>query len=128
MVSITNLWPVAQWRIDILGPLPKALFQRKFLIISINYFMKWIEAKPLAKITKRNAKNVVWKNIVYRFGIPMVIISDNAKQFDNDGFKLFCSNLAISNHFFSPNHPQVKVINRTILRNLKAWLEKSKNK
>ncbi|GFZ18321.1 hypothetical protein Acr_27g0000600 [Actinidia rufa] len=59
-----------------------------------------------------------------RFGIPKVIISDNARQFDNDRFRLFCSDLAISHHFSSPGHPQangqVEVTNRTILRNLKA--------
>ena len=63
---------------------------------------------------------------------PKVIILDNAKQFDNDGFKLFCSNLAISNYFSSPGHPQangqVEVTNKTILRNLKARLERSKGK
>ncbi|GFS45359.1 hypothetical protein Acr_00g0095760 [Actinidia rufa] len=66
-----------------------------------------------------------------RFGIPKVIISDNARQFDNDKFKLFYSDLAISHHFSSPGHPQangqVKVTNRTILRNLKARLERSKS-
>ncbi|GFY95690.1 hypothetical protein Acr_10g0010750 [Actinidia rufa] len=60
----------------------------------------------------------------------MVIISNNARQFDNGGFKLFCSDLAISHHFSSPGHPQVngqvEVTNRIILKNLKARLEKSK--
>ena len=55
----------------------------------------------------------------------------NARQFDNDGFKLFCSNLAISYQFSSLGHPQangqVKVINRTILRNLKVRLKKFKS-
>ncbi|GFY96814.1 hypothetical protein Acr_11g0011200 [Actinidia rufa] len=59
-----------------------------------------------------------------------IIISDNAKQFDNDGFKLFYLNLAISHHFSLLGHPQangqVKVTNRMILRNLKERLEKSK--
>ncbi|GFY95599.1 hypothetical protein Acr_10g0009840 [Actinidia rufa] len=71
------------------------------------------------------------RRIQYRFGIPKVIISDNARQFDNDKFKLFCSDLAISHHFSSPGHPQangqVEVTNRTILRNLKARLERSKS-
>ncbi|GFS41656.1 hypothetical protein Acr_00g0075590 [Actinidia rufa] len=66
-----------------------------------------------------------------RFGIPKVIISDNARQFDNDKFRLFCSDLAISHHFSSPGHPQangqVEVTNRTILKNLKARLERSKS-
>ena len=116
--------PFVQWGIDILGPLPQAPLHRKFLVIAIDYFTKWIEAKPLSKITERNTKNFIWKNIICWFGISKVIISNNARQFDNDGFKLFYSNLAISHHFSSLGHPQancqVEVTNRTILRNLKV--------
>ena len=78
--------------------LPQAHLQRRFLIVTIDYFRKWIEAESLAKINEWNASNFVWKNIVCRFGIPKVIISDNARQFNNDGFKLFCSDLTISPH------------------------------
>ncbi|GFZ19761.1 hypothetical protein Acr_28g0004660 [Actinidia rufa] len=131
MVPISSPWPFAQWGIDILGSLPRALLQRKFLIVAIDYFTKWIEAQPLAKITEKNTLDFVWKHLVCRFGIPKVIISDNVRQFDNDQLKLFCSDLAISHYFSSPGHPQangqVEVTNRTILRNLKARLERSKS-
>ncbi|GFY81120.1 hypothetical protein Acr_01g0009290 [Actinidia rufa] len=45
---------------------------------------------------------------------------------------VICSDLAIAYHFSSPSHPQangqVEVTNRTILRNLKARLERSKSR
>ncbi|GFS29293.1 hypothetical protein Acr_00g0006120 [Actinidia rufa] len=82
----TNVQPLAirPVGIDILGPLPQAPLQRKFLIVAIDYFTKWIEAQPLAKITEKNTRDFVWKHLVCRFGVPKVIISDNARQFDND--------------------------------------------
>ncbi|GFS38889.1 hypothetical protein Acr_00g0059990 [Actinidia rufa] len=130
MVPMSSPWPFAQWGIDILGPLPRAPLQKKFLIVAIDYFTKWIEAQPLTKITEKNTRDFVWKHLVCRFGVPKVIISDNARQFDNDRFRLFCSDLAISHHFSSPGHPQangqVEITNRTILRNLKARLDRSK--
>ncbi|GFY97519.1 hypothetical protein Acr_12g0000600 [Actinidia rufa] len=59
-----------------------------------------------------------------------VIISNNVRQFNNDGFKQLYSDLAISHHFSSPGHPQansqVEVTNRIILRNLKTRLENFK--
>ncbi|GFZ06762.1 hypothetical protein Acr_18g0009320 [Actinidia rufa] len=132
MVPMSSPWPFAQWGIDILGPLPRAPLQRKFLIVAIDYFTKWIEAQPLAKITEKNTRDFIWKHLVCRFGIPKVIISGNARQFDNDKFKLFCSDLAISHHFSSPGHPQangqVEVTNRTILRNLKGEVRKVKKR
>lgn len=45
-------WPFAQWGMDILGPFPPASGQRKFLLVTIDYFTKWTEAEALAKITE----------------------------------------------------------------------------
>jgi len=39
---------------DIVGPFPLATGQRRFLIVAVDYFTKWIEAEPLAKITTAN--------------------------------------------------------------------------
>ena len=53
LTPINTLIPFAMWGMDILGPFPLASAQRKFLLVAINYFTKWIEAKPLAKITTK---------------------------------------------------------------------------
>ena len=49
----------------------------KFLVVGIDYFSKWVEAKSLANITQQNVKNFVWKSIVCRFGVPKVLVFDN---------------------------------------------------
>ncbi|GKC75156.1 reverse transcriptase domain-containing protein [Tanacetum coccineum] len=48
---ITSLWLFYKWGIDIVGPFPEGPVKVKFLIVSINYFTKWIKAKPVATIT-----------------------------------------------------------------------------
>ena len=120
-------WPFAQWGLDILGPFPK---QMKFLVVGIDYFTKWVEAKPLAKITQQNFKNFVWKSIVCRFGVSRVLVSDNGRQFDNTPFKDFCEQLGINNHYSLPFHPQAnrqaEVANRSLLKIIKTWLEGAK--
>ena len=52
-------WLFAQWGLDILGPFPTGTRQMKFLVVGIDYFTKWVEAEPLAKITQQNVKNFV---------------------------------------------------------------------
>ena len=106
MTTISSPWHFARWGIDIMGPLPQGKRQMKFLLVAINYFIKWVEAKALATITETKVQNFVWKNIVCRFGIPRTIISDNGLQFDSQGFRSFCSNLGIRNKYSSPRHPQ----------------------
>ncbi|XP_050280556.1 uncharacterized protein LOC126721549 [Quercus robur] len=111
-------WPFAQWGLDILGPFPTGTRQMKFLVVGIDYFTKWVEAEPLAKITQQNVKNFVWKNIVCRFGVPRVLVSDNGQQFDNTPFREFCEQLGMKNHYSSPSHPQAngqaEVANRSL--------------
>ena len=109
-----------------MGPLPQGKRQMRFLLIAIDYFTKWVEAEALAMITEAKVQNFVWKNIVCRFGIPRTIISDNGRQFDNHGFRSFCSSLGIRNKYSSPGHPQangqMEVTNRTLLKIIKAQL------
>ena len=98
-----------------MGPFLIVVRQLKFLIAGIDYFTKWVEAEALATITEKNVRSFVWKYIVCRFEILKVLVSDNRKQFDNDFFRDFCSQLGIKNHYSSPAHPQangqVKVTN-----------------
>ena len=47
---IHSAWPFAFWGMDILGPFFIAKGQVKYLLVPIEYFTKWIEAEPLAKI------------------------------------------------------------------------------
>ncbi|KAL0433286.1 UNVERIFIED_CONTAM: Ribonuclease HI [Sesamum latifolium] len=54
-----------------------AIRLRKFLLVAIDYFTKWVEAEPLARITEGEVMKFIWKNIVCRFGISREIISDN---------------------------------------------------
>ena len=89
-----------------MGPFPTRTKQMKFLVVGIDYFTKWVEAKTLAKITQQNVKNFIWKSIVCRFGVPRVLVSDNGRQFDNSPFRDFCEQLGINNHYSSPSHPQ----------------------
>ena len=120
-------WPFAQWGLDIVGLFPTAVRQLKFLVVGIDYFTKWVEVETLATITEKNVQSFVWRCIVCRFGIPRVLVLNNGKQFDNDSFRDFCSQLGIRNHYSSPTHPQangqVEVTNRSLLKIIKTRLE-----
>nr|GEU37454.1 reverse transcriptase domain-containing protein [Tanacetum cinerariifolium] len=43
--------PFYKWGIDIAGPFPEGPRKVKFLIVAMDYFTKWIEAKAMATIT-----------------------------------------------------------------------------
>ena len=112
------------------GPFPTALRQLKFLVVGIDYFTKWVKAEPLVTITEKSICTFIWRNIICKYKIPRVLVSDNGKQFDNSAFRDFCSELGIRNHYSSPAHSQangqVEVTNWTLLKIIKTWLEGAK--
>ncbi|GKB67592.1 reverse transcriptase domain-containing protein [Tanacetum coccineum] len=95
LTPITSPWPFYKWGIDIVGHFPKGPGKVKFLIVAMDYFTKWIEAKPVAAITGNQNKKIIWDNIVYRFALPVEIISDNRQQFKDNPFKDWCEKLNI---------------------------------
>ncbi|GJZ92233.1 reverse transcriptase domain-containing protein [Tanacetum coccineum] len=60
LTLITSPWPFYKWGIDIAGPFPEGPGKVKFLIVAIDYFTKWIEAKAVATITDNQVKKFDW--------------------------------------------------------------------
>ncbi|KAL5855578.1 hypothetical protein ACOSQ4_005380 [Xanthoceras sorbifolium] len=106
LTPMSSPWPFAQWRIHIIGPLPTGTSQKKFTIIAVNYFTKWVEAEAVAKITTKKTTNFIKKLIIYRFGIPETIVTYHGTQFDNAIFRALCEEHSINLRFTSPAHPQ----------------------
>ena len=117
---------------DIVGPLPWGLGNKRFLITATDYFTQWVKPEPLSNIRDVDAKRFFWKKVITRFGIPWAEISDNGTQFESKLFKGFCSELGIKNFFSSPGYPQsngqAEVSNKIILSRIKKKLEEAKGK
>ncbi|GJR01578.1 reverse transcriptase domain-containing protein [Tanacetum coccineum] len=131
LTPITAPWPFYKWGIDIAGPFPEGPGKVKFLIVAMDYFTKWIEAKAVATITGNQVKKFVWDNIVW-FDLPGEIVLDNGKQFSDNPFKDWCEKLNITQRFASVKHPQsngpVERANRSLGKGIKARLgEGNKN-
>ena len=129
---MSSPWPFAQWGLDILGPFPKAVGNKKFLLVGTDYFTKWVEAEALANIRDVDVKKFVWKNIVIRFKTPPALISDNGLQFNSKAFRRYCNELGIVNRYSISTYPQgngqAEAINKTIVNGLKKRLNDAKGR
>jgi transposase InsO family protein len=90
----------------LLGPLPPAQGNLRYVVVVVEYFSNWIEAKPLATITSVTIQKFFWQNIVCRFGVPKAITVDNGTQFDAETFKDFCDQIGTKIYFASVRHPE----------------------
>ena len=115
-----------------MGPFPKAVGNKKYLLVYTDYFTKWIEAEPLANIEDMDVKRFIWKNIITRVGVPNVLISDNGLQFDSKAFRKYCSDLGIKNRYSIPaylqGNGQAEAVNKVIVNGLKKRLDDAKGR
>jgi hypothetical protein len=130
LTSLVSPWPFAWWGMNLLWPFPKAVGQLKYLVVAINYSTKWIEAEPLAKITAKNVLHFFKRNILARFRVPALVISDNGTQFTDQKFQDYLRNIGIKQSFTSVEHPQAnglaEAANMVILRGIQRRLNKAK--
>ena len=56
---LSSPWSFAQWGLDIVGPFLKAAGNKRYLLVGIDYFTKWVEAEPLANIRDVDAKKFI---------------------------------------------------------------------
>jgi hypothetical protein len=120
LTSLVSPRPFAWWGIDLLGPFPKASRKLKYLVVEIDYSTKSMEAEPLAKIMAKNVLRFFKRNILARFRVPALVISDIGTQFTDHKFQEYLRNIGIKQSFTSIEHPQandlVEAANRVILR------------
>ncbi|XP_019157968.1 PREDICTED: uncharacterized protein LOC109154689 [Ipomoea nil] len=84
-------WPFDAWGLDVVGPItPKSSARHAYILAATDYFSKWAEAVALKEVKKENFADFLCVHIVYRFGIPRYILTDNGKPFDNKLMDKIC--------------------------------------
>ncbi|KAK1684399.1 hypothetical protein QYE76_045247 [Lolium multiflorum] len=86
--TIPITWPFAVWGLDMVGPFKTARGGMTHLLVMIDKFTKWIEAKPIKKLDGSTAVTFL-KEIIVRYGYPHCIITDNGNNFAEGIFKRY---------------------------------------
>ena len=107
------------------GPLRTGSSGFTHLLVAVDKFTKWVEAKPIKSLDAGIAISFI-RQIIFRFGVPHDIITDNGKNFDADEFRQFCFSQGIWVNYASVAHPQTngqaERANGMILQGLKPRL------
>ena len=85
-------------------------------------FAKWIEAKPIKNLDAGTAVSFIGE-LIFRYGVPHSIITDNGSNFDSEEFRAFCTSQGTRVDYASVAHPQsngqAERANGLILKGLK---------
>ena len=104
--TIEPTWLLVKWGNDIIGKLPPSQGIFEYVVVVVEYFIKWIEAKPVTNMSSFTMKKFLWQNIICHFGVPRHITVDNETQFDSRDFRNYCQNMGIQLCFALVRHPQ----------------------
>jgi ribonuclease HI len=125
LMTIPPSWSFACWSLDIFGPFTTVPGGFTHVLVAIDKFTKWIEYKPIAKLTSDRVVDFI-SDILHRFGFPNTIITDLGSNFTANQFWEFCENACIKVKYVSVAHPrangQVERANGMIIDGLKKRL------
>jgi transposase InsO family protein len=131
MQTIPITWPFAVWGLDLVGPLKKRTGGFTHLLVTIDKFSKWIEARPVTNIRSEQAA-LFFTDIIHRFGVPNCIIMDNDTHFTSKKFLDFYDNPHIRVLWSAVAHPKtnghVERANDMVLQGLKLRIFNRLNK
>ena len=123
MIPIT--WPFATWGLDMVGPFKRSQDQKTHLLVAVDEFTKWIEAEPISRCDAATAVKFI-KKIIFRFGFPHIIITDNDTNLSQGEMEEFCQREHIRLDVSSVAHPQsngqAERDNQEIFRGIKPRL------
>ena len=78
------------------------------LLVTVDKFTKWIEAKPIKKLNGPTAVTFI-ADITTRYGVPHSILTYNGTNFAKGALARFCATQSIRLDLASVAHPQSNV-------------------
>jgi hypothetical protein len=110
------------WGLDTVGPFRTTPGDYKHILVAIDKFTKWIEVRPVTKVTSEEALKFI-RDITHRFSLPNRIITNLGKAFTGSVFWDFYQENTIDVYYSSATHPrcngQVERANDMVLQALK---------
>jgi hypothetical protein len=80
--------------LDTTGPLPETKSGNKYILVAIDHYSKWCEAKAVANHGAKTAARFLENDLICRYGVPKFILIDNGGEWCAE-FDAMCKDYAI---------------------------------
>ena len=92
---------------------------------------KWCEVKATKDTTAKTASKFLLEDVIHRFGIPSIVITDNGSHFRGE-FHELCERMGINHRYATAYHPQTngqdERTNGLLLGRIRKWRLEEYNK
>ena len=89
-----------------MGPLPVTVRGNRFILVVTDLFTKWVEAFALQEMSSRTVARVLFKEVIFRYGTPKELHSDQGRNLCSGLIQSLCDVLWIRRTNTTAYHPQ----------------------
>src|SRR6266542_3269047 len=124
-IPLTDIFE--RWGVDIVGSLPITREGNRYIVVAMDYFSRWPEARPLKTANVNTVATFLYEEIICRFGAPRTLQSDRETHFVNEPIQRLTKRFKIKHSLSSPYHPQsnglVEKFNKTLCEGIAKLAE-----
>ncbi len=104
--------------LDIAGPLPETKAGNKYILVAIDHYSKWCEAKAVADHGAKTAAKFLEDDLIYKYGVPKFVLTNNGGEWGAK-FEVMCRDYAIQHQRTAPQWPQCNGMAERMIKTLK---------
>jgi len=103
---------------DTAGPLPETKSGNKYILVAIDHYSKWCEAKVVTDHGAKTAARFLEDDIICRYGVPKFVLTDNGGEWAAE-FEVMCKDYGIQHQHTAPQWPQCNGMAERFIQTIK---------
>ena len=115
MHPVITMGPFSKWGIDFMTCNPCSSGGHGYIIVTVNYFTKWVEVMPTFNNIGETTILFFFNHVISWFGVPQDIVTNHGKNFHNHMMNELTAKLGLSHDSSTPyyrqSNGQVEAIN-----------------
>jgi hypothetical protein len=104
--------------LDIAGPLPETKLGNKYILVAVDHYSKWCEAKAVADHGAKTAAKFLEDDVICRYGVPKFVLTDNGGEWVVE-FDVMCRDYTIQHQRIAPQWPQCNGMAERLMKTIK---------
>jgi hypothetical protein len=104
--------------LDTAGPLPETRSGNRYILVAIDHYSKWCEARAVADHGAKTVARFLEDEIICRYGVPKFVLIDNGGEWAAE-FDVMCRNYAIQHQRTAPQWPQCNGMAKRMIKTIK---------
>lgn len=116
---------------DFMGPYPVSSSLNKYILVFQDEFSKYVEIVALRNASANTVAQQFKKLIVYKYGVPRKLVTDNGSHFANKTVAQLAQDFGFEHVRIPPYSPQINIVertNRTIKQLIRSYIDEKQLK